>query len=168
MTSVAEAGRWPWCWMRLALLELSAGHGVPEHHSSNYPPSHLPLTYFRSNHITPETWEPLCRINGSCLSSMGRMASVRALLLALLSVHALDVAIADKKFGKLVRRDAPLSECRLSLDGLTFEKQTNCGLLYLSVTNLVNHNGGLTCRVWCSVFMQMTVATVYKCIQLVG
>jgi len=41
---------------------------------------------------------------------MGRMASVRALLLALLSVHALAVATADRKFGKLVRRDAPLSE----------------------------------------------------------
>lgn len=73
------------------------------------------------------------------------------LLLALLSVHALAVAFADRKFGKLVQRDAPVSVLSVVL---TVRNKQTCVCLCMCVfsrlytigNNEVNHNSGLACR----------------------
>lgn len=97
--------------------ELSTGHislsSISDVHI------HILLWPTSLNHITRETREPLCRINGSSSDPTGRMGSVRALLFAVLSLRALAVTIADRKFGKLVKRDVSQSARCLSFDVLS-------------------------------------------------
>lgn len=72
---------------------------------------------------------------------------MRALLLALLSVHALAAASADRRLGKLVQHDAPASVWCLSL--LPFEISQLvfvCVCVFLECNNEVNHNSGLARR----------------------
>ncbi|XDV18073.1 hypothetical protein PO909_023845 [Leuciscus waleckii] len=72
------------------------------------------------------------------------MASVRALLLALLSVHALDIAIADKKFGFIFQRHRPRARASLRWEGPNLScKQIRLYTLHEPVHSYMDGEGAL-------------------------